>query len=171
MSLSARDRREDIEIALKLLILQVGSAPMAAHLIVPSDGQHNKIRSTTWHDLVSRGYLTPYRGFPGRLVFTGYGYRYALELHAMQDLPEMQKKLGIICKHLKESTAKRTRVGMVSVQNLAKKTTIPPGCIANIIEAQLIDYWLKRIGATWVQGFAGSLIMVPENFGLERLWR
>jgi hypothetical protein len=169
MSLPARDRRENIELALKLLVLQAGSAPMGAHLIVPSDGQYNEIYSTTWHDLVSRGYLAPYNGFPGRLVFTGCGYRYALELHAMQDLPAMQEKLGIICKHLKESTEKRTRAGMVSVRNLAEKTTIPAGCIANIIEAQLIDYWLKRHGATLVQGFAGSLIMVPENFGLERL--
>jgi hypothetical protein len=171
MSLSAKDRQDNINFALTLLLQELGSNSIGAFIIVQADDKYRGIYPTTWHEVVNRGYLAPYPRFQGRFRLTGFGWRSALELHSIHVLPDVRQKLGAVCKHLKDSLGKdRSQSVLVNVQGVAQATNLQAGFIMNVIDGQLIEHWLNRHGAAWAgEGFIGSTIMVPPNIGLSRL--
>jgi hypothetical protein len=165
MSISIQDRLENIDFALKLLLEKIGSCPLGGFHILASAPEYDKILPTTWPELVKKHYLNQVQGFPGRFVFSGYGFRTAMERCGMQDVPDIQQMLGRLSQHLKGSIS-RTQGSGVLVQSIVNATGLSQGFIINAIEAKLIEYWQKRYGADWLPGAVYSVIVVPANFGL-----
>lgn len=133
------------------------------------DSENADIIPTTWNELIKRYLLLPVKGFPGWFTLTAYGYRHALELAGMDQVPQMREKLGLICKCLKDKMKGRHQSINVEVATIAAETGFDPGFLYNVIEAKLIDHWFNQQGPRWVSPFAGVIIHVPEDFGLPTL--
>lgn len=169
MSLSKQQRQENLELALKQFASNIGSCPIGAYIIVPNDGHYQGIFETTWLDLQRHGYLRPYPKFSGRLLLTGLGLRHGLELCGMHQNKQLQEMLGKISKCLKGFVKGRKQAKGINVETIANETGLQKGFIINVIEAELLERWFKQYGTVWAPGFVGSIIIVPQDFGLPPL--
>jgi hypothetical protein len=166
MTISIKTRLENVNFALKLFLENLGNRTLGTFHILKNQREYSNILPTTWHELVNKHYLKPVMGH--RYVLTGDGFRYAMELYDLQNSPDIQQMLGKLCKYLKDSVT-RTQEAGVTVQSVAEGTTLTKGFINNAIEANLIEHWQNRNGASWHPAFVGSVIIVPSNFGLPRI--
>ena len=170
MSLSKTERQANIDIALKLQMEEVGERSIRQVFIDPTSDAYRDIHETTWIELQHRGVIR--RSVLQYFSLSGYGWRTALELTEQNNNYDTRVKLGRMCSSLKAAVKGRSNpagVALVSAQDVAVETGLELGFVANVIDGELIDYWLKRHGAIWADGWEGQMLAVPLDFGLEKL--
>jgi hypothetical protein len=167
MSLSAEDRRANLEFALTHLITLL-EGEWARNICLKGDDRqadYPEILTTTWKELAARGYIED-KGFWFRL--TGRGWVHAMTLLGKKDDPAFQEQYGKLAGCLKGVVKDRTEDKIVALHDVASSTGLPAGLISNMIESDVFRWFCNSKGASWV-GSGGYMIKVPLDFGLEML--
>lgn len=150
---------------MRLLMNDVGDNWIASVLFTPGiKPQDEAIFKTTWNELESKGYL---RSRGRHYTMTGSGWRYGLELTDRRYDPLFKQQVGTLIAALKDTVKGRDKDFFPFPRAVAQDTGLPEGLIRNIIESNIIRYWLRRRGAELQH--EGSIIRVPIDFGLELL--
>jgi hypothetical protein len=154
MTLSKRDRLNNIDLALRL---------MMDGLEEPYEWQEHDARSakfaavhrTTWQELDRCGMLKA-RTFD-RYELTGPG--------RIQD-PEFKKKVGCLAAAIKAKVKGRAGPGFADRAELARETGLSEFFIYDAIDSGLLCEIFGRIGATWaLEDQMKNSIDIPPDFG------
>jgi hypothetical protein len=167
---SGTDGQSNIDIALKLFVEAAGEQWIRVVLLDPASDAYRDIHETTWRLLRDRHLIRQL--FLQRFALTGDGWRTALELTKQNENNDTQVSLGRICTILRAAVRASSGgdgTALVRTEDVAAETGLACGFIANVIEGELIDHWLNRHGAAWMDGLEGRMILVPPNFGLAKL--
>jgi len=168
MSISRKQRIENMDNALLLFFEAIGPQSLRMFFINRRDARYEDVLPTTWIDLVEQGYISDSRMRPFD-VLTTKGWTACLRLKGILGSPQFDKILGTLCASLKGHLDGRGQSVLVNVVTVANNTKIPEAMISNIIDARLIELLLNRRGVDWQPKMEGKLIIVPGNFGHERL--
>jgi hypothetical protein len=162
LSLSVRQRLDNVDLALSLLLREAEGKWFIHAFVGRGDPAFAEILATTWEELHRRRYIAQIR--LNLFVLTGYGWRIALEKANKKN--EFNEDLGLLCASLKARVVGRTCPAVANVEDLAKETGLPDYFIRNAIDGELIRRWLNRHAAKWAdRQFHGTLIAIPIDFG------
>ena len=167
MSLSQAARQENLNRALKLLMDDIGDSWIRKALINPESDAFKSIHRTTWEELRSQHLIQDANA--GCPLLTGQGWEAGLKVMG-RDNAETRTRVERIYRALEAALAGRSAsaaAAPVRVSEVATHAGLQSVFVANVIEARLIESWLKRRGATWAIGFEGRMILVPVDFGLK----
>jgi hypothetical protein len=164
MTISDDARRANLNEALNAFLIRLGDRQFVQFDIVRAD--FPDILPTTWTDLTERRWLRDLETNREMYRLTPLGYVKALKVSDMSDTPRFREQLGNICKVLKDSLKGRTEFAFVIFQDLVKQSGVSEAFAYNAIDADLIVYVLKRVGAQWD---GNHLLKVPHNFGMPIL--
>jgi len=160
------ERMEKVNHVFKLLMEDVGERWIKVALINPNSGRYRGIAVSTWADLKSQHLI--HDANAGWVILSDSGWEAGLRL-AYRDNPEALEKIERIYKSIKSMSGESSLDAVIPVRlgKVASHSGLPAGFVANVIEARLIESWLKKRGVSWVSGFEGRIILVPLDFGLE----
>jgi hypothetical protein len=170
MTLSKEERIEDCNLALKLMLAQVGDEFLNLAECEIASPPFNDIKTTTWQELEQR-YLIEDSSTLGhrRYILTGYGWRTALELNWDSYKTLVEERLTQLAIIFKKIVKDRQQDGYIFLDSAAAESGVPAGWICNAIDASLLEYKFNMKGAEWDNNGKGSMINIPVGFGLEPL--
>jgi hypothetical protein len=163
MTLSKRDRLNNIDLALRL---------MMDGLEEPYEWQEHDARSakfaavhrTTWQELDRCGMLKA-RTFD-RYELTGPGWIAGLKATGRIQDPEFKKKVGCLAAAIKAKVKGRAGPGFADRAELARETGLSEFFIYDAIDSGLLCEIFGRIGATWaLEDQMKNSIDIPPDFG------
>jgi len=160
MTLSTDARRRNLDEALASFVAALGDGWFSPFYINPS--QFPDVLDTTWPELVRRGLLKDANINEERYKVTPFGYVTALKVSRRSDDPEFRRKLGNICKVLKDSVKGRSDFALVPFDTLVADSGVSTEFAYNALDADLMRHVLGRIGAEWD---GEHLVKVPIDFG------
>ena len=170
MSHSKEERQANVNLAIELLFERLGNQWIREVYFDSNDGALAALYPTTWLELTERYYfLTQEDDEPTLYQLTTAGWVEGLKRKQLLNHPDFLATVGELCSALKRSVKGRSEDALVEFDEIVKETKLPKGLLCNIIDADIIDYELKRYGAKWRRSFEGRLLDVPLNFGLEWL--
>jgi len=166
MSLSPKDRQENTNSALILMLQELGEGSIGLRRFDPTSPAFAGIYPTTWKELEDQSWVEPCPTLDRRFCkLTPEGWRVAIDLVWNAD-PMFQDRLAKIAAALKARVKGRDTDALVSVESLAAETSIPANWILNAINSRLLEYRFRKRGAYWVGNSPNMTILVPVNFGL-----
>jgi hypothetical protein len=170
MSLSKEERMANVNDALDRFVTDIANAPIRAYILDRNKSEYSFIYPTTWTELTDTyQYVRQAITFTSYFHLTPHGWKTCLERGGLDKDESIKKLIGKLCRHLKNSVKGRHEELVLNINDVAKETKLQPGLISNILEARLIEYWLNRHGAKLHPQLPEALLIVPTNFGLERL--
>src|ERR1022692_774462 len=141
MTISNKDRSENVSLALRLLGNRFGGERVDG-LIDSDDPVFNNVLPTTRKSLTDQGLLSE---VPWGYRLTGRGWMEALNATGKLCDGQTKVNLGNLCAKLKKRIKQtaRTEEGLVLIDELVTETGLPEYWIYNVIERQLIEECLK----------------------------
>ena len=170
MTLSKTERSENIELALKLMMGELGDNAIDESWFEIDKPPYENIYSTTWQGLQDR-YWIEGRNTMGRkrCQLTASGWLEGLRITGLLEAGEMKQKVGKLMAELKRFVEGRQDEAIVDIHGVVREAGVPFGFVFNIIESNYVDIVLGRKGAEWHPQARGQLIKIPVDLGLEPL--
>jgi hypothetical protein len=79
-----------------------------------------------------------------------------------------QAKLGQLCRVLKDRLeGNRSQGAVFQIEGAAQQAGLALDFVFNVIESRAIELCLHRRGAQWDKGGRGSVMCIPNDFGLD----
>lgn len=171
MTLSKCERETNNELALKLMLEDLGDDPIYLRLFLSNDPRYEKtVGRTTWEDLTRNEYLSLVVATEVARTYrlTPKGWLLCLELTGASKSNEFKKRLGRIIAAMKRHVKGRTSPAIVSPWELANESHEPFGLVFNVIDSRASSSLNSgRIGATWYKNQRGQLVEIPVDFNME----
>ena len=169
MSLSKQERLENLDLAITLMMSELGEQDVCS-VYFDIDGNSSKnIFPTTWQQLENDGYIERHDTLTSNgCRLTGSGWLEGLKLTGKLGDPELTVQIGRIMAALKTSIDGRNAPAFVSPESIAEQADVSYGLVFNVIDSRFIYIILNRHDADW-EGQRGNIIKVPIDFGLEPL--
>lgn len=165
MTLSKNDRTGNAELALKLMMGELGEDALDHEFDITVPPYSDRIYPTSWKALEDSALISvldvinrPFRELTGR------GWLQALRVTGQIDNSELKARAGRVMKALKDSLASRNENAYVSVASIAFESKASEGFVFNFVESQFIENIFHRKGAEW-QDSRKTTILVPIDFG------
>jgi hypothetical protein len=170
MSLSKNKRTENIELALRHMMGELGDNAINELFLEIDKPPYENIYPTTWQHLEDR-YLIERRDTMGAIYcrLTGYGWLEGLRITGTLESLEMKERVGQVMAELKTHVDGRQERELEYMDAIVAGAGVSYGFIYNIIESGYIERVLGRKGATWHYDAPGRLIVIPVDFGMELL--
>ena len=168
MSLSNRDREDNIVVALRLLMQDLGE-PYEWQVHDAGPEKFSDVHHTTWDELVERGLVK--RTF-GRYSLTGDGWIEGLKVTGLFDDLNFRKKAGQLSEALKARVKKngRREWGYADRTELASETGLPEFFIYDAVDSHLLRAMFNTTDAEWAPNDQNkNSIDIPPRFGLPLL--
>jgi hypothetical protein len=166
MSLSEKERVENLEYALRLIVRDIGDNSILTSFIPHDGSEYANILNTTWKELKSRTIIRSLNIRPPRYVMTGYGWIVALKASGEFDSEGFKEKVGKLSAALKRQVKGRHDKAFPTIHHIAQASELPVGFIISAIESNLTGKLFNEVGAKWLNNSAGLIVEVPLNFGL-----
>jgi hypothetical protein len=170
MTLSKTERSENIELALKLMMDELGDNAIDESWYEIDKPPYENIYSTTWQYLQDRYWIAG-RNTMGskRCQLTSSGWLEGLRITGLLEAEETKQMVGKLMAELKRSVDGRQDEGLVDIHRIVTDAGVPFGFVFNVIDSNYVDRVLGRKGALWHPQAHGQLIKVPLDLGLEPL--
>ena len=168
MTLSKTDRLEDADLALRLMMEELGEREFFKRVVSSTDTPpFDKIFSTTWQYLEDQFFIEPLSsaGRIRRYMLSGSGWLRGQELTGK--LNPTKEKAGKVMAAIKNHLEPRKDTKFVSADSIAAAAGVPLSFVRNMVESDFIENVFRRKGAKWHRGTYGNMIEVPVNFGHE----
>jgi hypothetical protein len=152
--------------ALTRMTEDAGEAPLCDVDIETTSDRFQDIPATTWGELVECGYAKLRRQDTYNL--TVEGWTEGMLLLERHEQPPFAAKLHKLMGTLKDQLKGGDEVAHLHLTKAAAKSGVSQELIRNILEGQLIEKALGRIGA---KVDTDEVIAIPRRFGQRRLGR
>jgi len=167
MSLSNKEREENIFLAVRLMMQDLGE-PYEWQEHDATTEKFAEVYRTTWDDLAEWG-LVKARTF-GRYSLTGDGWIAGLKLVGLFDDVIFREKTGKLSKALKATVKNGREWGCADRMELASATGLSEFFIYDAIDSHLLREMFNRTDATWsLDDQMKNSIDIPPRFGLPLL--
>lgn len=169
VSLSKEERLRNIELALKLMLRDLGQNGIDGCLFELRSEVFKDVESTTWRQLQEM-FLIERMDTMGNPAcrLTGAGWRVALDMVWEDNKQVLQDALSKLAAALKDAVKGREEDAFVSLHSVASTCGLPENWVYNAIESRLLEHKFNMKGAYWYEN-RPPLIRVPLDFGLEPL--
>jgi hypothetical protein len=169
MSVSEKDRLDNIELALRLMMQDLGE-PYGWQEHDAKTAKFGPVLRTTWEELAERG-LVNARTFD-RYELTGPGWIAGLRVAGAFEDDEFRRKSGLLQKALKAriKPENRDQWGSADRTELANETGLSEFFVYDAIDSHLLEALFDIVDAGWAEGDEmKNYIDIPPRFGLKRL--
>lgn len=170
MTLSDNARRDNMDLALRILLERVGDDKEVSEVwVFTDDAAVQAIAATTWGDLESQGWVIRAERLGGHVKFrlSERGWLRALEVTSQNKSPLFVARLAQANAALKGYVDGRAEPHYEYAQIIAKKAGVPEGWFFNLLGS---GYWDKttppKVGPCLSDG---GLVTIPIRFGMRRL--
>lgn len=172
MTLSAQDRIRSVELAIRLMMEELGDLGIGTFLADVEDEKYAGVYGTAWHDLELAGLVRPRRSAKKTWYqLTGRGWLRGLEL--TNALEGAREKTGRVMRECKRHVEDRQDTALVPSWEIAVAADVSNSFIENVVKSDFIRSVFNRHSFTaeprYGIGFAGYLFKIPINFGQEIL--
>jgi len=170
MSLSKEEREANLKLALGLLLDALGDLYTSEMYFSESEEEFEDIYATTWTDLKRRRWIRDVSVMEEeRYRLTEYGWREGIILLEKHKDIAFREKLGKLCAAMKGFVKGRRDNVIADVEDISSKSGLPSGFVQNVIDSHILEICLNVQGAEWVNNRRMYDILIPLDFGLERL--
>jgi hypothetical protein len=170
MTLSRTERSENIELALKLMMGELGEYGINQLLFEIDKPPYENIYPTTWQYLEDQYLIERLDTMGARhCELTGPGWLQGLRVIGTIEAPDTREKVGKVMAELKRHVEGREEKEFEYVEVIADEAEVPLGFVYNIIESGYIETVLNRKGAQWYPRAPRRMVEIPVDFGLEPL--
>lgn len=170
MTLSKAERSENIELALQLMMGELGEHAINELFFEIGKPPYENIYPTTWQHLEAQYFIEPRDTFGARYRrLTGLGWLEGLRITGLLEAEKTKQMVGKLMAELKRSVDGRQDEGLVDIHRIVADAGVPFGFVFNVIDSDYVDRVLGRKGAVWHPQAHGQLIKVPVDLGLEIL--
>jgi hypothetical protein len=169
MSVSEKDRLENIALALRLMMQNLGE-PYAWQEHDAKTAKFEPVLRATWDELAERGLVNP-RTFD-RYELTGSGWIAGLRVIGAFEDDEFRRKAGLLQKALKAriKPENRDQWGSADRTELANETGLSEFFVYDAIDSHLLEALFDIVDAGWADDDEmKNDIDIPPRFGLKRL--
>jgi hypothetical protein len=167
MSFSEKERRKNLELALQLIMQDLGE-PYAWQEHDAASDKFTAVHRTTWEELARRGLVKPHSFY--RYWLTGSGWIAGLKAIGQWSDPEFLSKAGLLSEALKRKIDGRQECGLTDRTKLAQETNLSEFFVYDVIDSHLLRELFRRIDATWApDDRMKNYIDIPPDFGLPIL--
>ncbi len=166
MSFSVQQRKENISIALLLMMQGLGE-PYDRQMHEAKCETFKDVYRTTWEELAERDWVQD-GGFD-RYWLKGPGWIAGLKVTGLFLAPEFREKAGLLSKALKARVKNGRKWGHASRTELAAETGLSEFFIYDAIDSHLLLEMFNRTDAYWSEGYQKNYIEIPPRFGLPLL--
>jgi hypothetical protein len=164
MSHSQEKRRENLVLAISLMMQELGGRGINAGYFRMDAAPYDTILASTWDDLLDQRLIESHGSHTAKVcILTGHGWMTGLKQSGEIGSPNFQTFVERTMAALK-SVLNGRQTAYQGVKEIAAKANVPPGFVYNFIESHYAELVLKRRGASWYR--RGDSIKVPGNFGL-----
>lgn len=164
MTLSRDARIANFADALRKMTEDVGENALYRIDICTNSERYQHIHTTTWKELLDRGYVEYF--FIDTYHLTPLGWRKGIQLLKLDEEPAFRQKMAKLASVLKDQVKGRREEAYLDVYHASQATGMTEDLIISMLESQLLDYCFKMIGARLD---SDSTIVIPIDFGLEPL--
>jgi len=165
MTISKTDRLKDADLALQLMMQELGERAFRSQFMSPTnEPPYERILSTTWKCLEDRLLIEPFpAGRKRRYALTGSGWLKGLEV--TDALDATKEKAGRVMADLK----KRMEGGQHRVQanEVAEGAGVTIDFVHNMLDSDFIRAVFKRVGVKFRHATQAYAIEIPINFHHE----
>jgi hypothetical protein len=165
MTLSKDARQENRELALTILLGELGSRACESAFFTINEPPFSQILSTTWKLLTDAGLVRSIHPFIYSL--TGRGWLEGIRI-TDQITDSLRADVGRIMSSLKRHVDGRHEPAYVSFFSTEQDARVAPDLLFNVIESRFIENVFRRRGAYWHDRGQGQVILVPIDFGHPR---
>lgn len=170
MSLSKTERLKNIELALQLMMGELGEHGINELSFEIDKPPYEDIYPTTWQHLEDEYLIERFDTMGVRHCgLTGHGWMEGFRVVGRLETEETKAKVGRAMAEMKKSVEGRGEKAFENVESIAARAAVPRGFICNIIEGRYIETVLNRKGAEWVSDGRGRMVEIPVDFGMEFL--
>lgn len=169
MSVSEKDRLDNIALALRLMMQDLGE-PYEWHEHDAKTEKFEAVLRTTWEELAERGLVKP-RTFD-RYELTGPGWIAGLRIAGAFEDDDFRRKAGLLQKALKAriKPENRDQWGSADRTELANETGLSEFFVYDAIDSHLLEALFDIVDAGWAKDDEmKNYIDIPPRFGLKRL--
>ena len=168
MTLSASERLENIDLALRLMLDRVGDKGCEHVFIEPDTPAFAAVFPTTWRELLRQRLVKP--STPRYYLLSGEGWLRAMELTERLD-EEFDRKIGDLCAFLKRKVESgRREKGLTELSEIARSTGLSAGWVFNAIDSHVLATRYNVVEAYWLPGDSmKNCVEIPPDFGMNRL--
>lgn len=167
MSLSKKDREENIVMALRLMMQELGE-PYEWQEHDSTTEKFAEVYRTTWEEMAERN-LVKAHSFC-RYWLTGAGWIAGLKVTGQFHNPQFQEKAGRLSRALKAKVKGGRDWGSADRTELAGETGLSEFFIYDAIDSRLLRAMFNRIDAAWSEGDKmKNYVDIPPRFGLDPL--
>ena len=163
MSHSEETRIKNAELALKLLVEDLGEERIYGAWFPADEPPLDVIFRSTWEYLQRQGYVRRCPGLKDEYVLTPSGWLKGLELTGALRSEETLQKVQQLMAGLAEYVKDR-KEGFDLIETIAGKVGLAKGFVHNIIASCYIEQVLARQGAE-LDSEQGHAIRIPSDFG------
>ena len=163
MSHSEEKRIQNAELALKLMVEELGEGRIYGAWFLADEPPLDVIFRSTWEYLQRQGYVRHGPGSKERYVLTPSGWLKGMELTGALRSEETMEKIQQLMAGLAEYVKDR-KEGFDLIQTIAGKIGLAEGFVHNIIASCYIEQVLARQGAE-LDSEQGHAIRIPSDFG------
>ncbi len=166
MTISQANQLENVDLALRLILVELGDRPIFATFFDPRSDSFKGILATTWKELCDQRWLEE-RELYGYAHYrlTGTGWMEALWRTGAGEKPELRESSGKLARALKAHVEGRHEDVIVELSRLADESGLSPAWVFNAIESNLLEILHRNRGAQWED--RGTLVRIPLNFGID----
>jgi len=169
MTLSKAERLADADLALRLMIEELGERAFFRRVLSPTDRPpYEGILPTTWQDLEDRFLIERFMsaGRIRRYELTGSGWLRGLELTGALDATK--EKAGTVMGAIKKQVEGRRDRAVVYSNSIAEGAGLTVDFVHNLLDSDFIPIVFKQKGVKFDRCTGGVYqIVIPVNFGLE----
>ena len=171
MTLSKTERLEDADLALRLMMEELGDRAFFNRILGPTDKPpYDKILPTTWQDMEDKHFIKPFlsAGRINRYMLTGWGWLKGLEL--MGALNATKEEAGKVKAAIRRELGDRTEIKRVSSHSIAEAADVTWDFVHNLLDSDFIQNVFGEIGVKFRRQSSNVYrIEIPVNFGHELL--
>ena len=170
MTLSKTERADNIELALKLMMGELGEYGINELWFEINKPPYENVYPTTWQHLEDQYLIERFDTMGARHCgLTGYGWLAGLRVTGTIQAPEIQEKVGKVMAELRKHVEGREEKEFEHVEAIADAAGVRSGFVYNMIASSYIETVLNRKGAQWHSRAPERMIEIPVDFGLEIL--
>lgn len=168
MTISEKDQKENLELAFRLMMVQLADSPILQTFFNPSADPFTGVLQTTWKELCQQGWLKELQLY-GQLRYrlTGSGWLEGLYRTRAGEDRMFLDRLGQLSATLKAHVKGRRADVTVEFSTLVKEAGLPEGWVSNVLESSAFEKLQRRRGPSWDE--RGILVRIPLNLGMQLL--
>ena len=169
MSHSEETRIKNAELALKLMVEDLGEERIYGAWFPADESPLDQTFRSAWEYLQRQGYVRRGPALKEEYVLTPSGWLKGMELTGALRSEETLQKVQQLMAGLKEYVKDRNQEGFDLIETIAGKVGLAKGFVHNIMASCYIEQVLGRQGAE-LDSEQGHAIRIPSDFG-DRLIR